>query len=190
MAQHYYFCQTATHQGLLEPDAGTTRQSGSEGGSAGQPAGPTRQEETANDQLKTHLHGPGQVLRSRLPKLVYQEIWAWLLVHHALSALISRAADAADLDPDRISFTRVLRITRRTATGTAGFPPEDWNNALPHVLADITHKINPGRRDRSCPRTIKRARHNSYRVKRPNDRNTRHHRPPTINIRGITPTAA
>ncbi|MGH3781411.1 MAG: IS4 family transposase [Pseudonocardiaceae bacterium] len=81
------------------------------------------EEETANDQLKTHLRGPGKVLRSRLPQLVYQEIWAWLLVHHALSALISRAADAADLDPDRISFTRVLRITRRTATGTAGFSP-------------------------------------------------------------------
>jgi len=34
-------------------------------------------------------------------------------------------AEAADLDPDRVSFTRVLRITRRTATGTAGFslPP-------------------------------------------------------------------
>jgi hypothetical protein len=81
------------------------------------------EEETGNDQLKTHLRGPGKVLRSRLPELVYQEIWAWLLVHHALSALISRAADAADLDPDRISFTRVLRIARRTATGTAGFPP-------------------------------------------------------------------
>jgi hypothetical protein len=34
VAQHY-FCRPATHQGLLEPDAGTTRQSGSEGGSAG-----------------------------------------------------------------------------------------------------------------------------------------------------------
>jgi hypothetical protein len=81
------------------------------------------EEETGNDQLKTHLRGPGKILRSRLPELVHQEIWAWLLVHHALSALIARAADAADLDPDRISFTRVLRITRRTATGTAGFPP-------------------------------------------------------------------
>ncbi len=81
------------------------------------------EEETGNDQLKTHLRGPGKVLRSRLPELVHQEIWAWLLVHHALSALITRAAEAADLDPDRISFTRVLRITRRTATGTAGFSP-------------------------------------------------------------------
>jgi hypothetical protein len=81
------------------------------------------EQETANDQLKTHLRGPGKILRSRLPELVYQEIWAWLLVHHALSALISRAADAADLDPDRISFTRVLHIARRTATGTAGLSP-------------------------------------------------------------------
>jgi hypothetical protein len=81
------------------------------------------EEEIGNDQLKTHLRDPGKVLRSRLPELVHQEIWAWLLVHHALSALITRAADAADLDPDRISFTRVLRIARRTATGTAGFPP-------------------------------------------------------------------
>jgi len=81
------------------------------------------EEETGNDQLKTHLRGPGRVLRSRLPELVHQEIWAWLLVHHALAALIARAAEAADLDPDRVSFTRVLRIARRTATGTAGFPP-------------------------------------------------------------------
>lgn len=81
------------------------------------------EEETGNDQLKTHLRGPGRVLRSRLPDLVHQEIWAWLLVHHAIAVLITRAADAADLDPDRISFTRTLRLVRRTATGTAAFPP-------------------------------------------------------------------
>ena len=81
------------------------------------------EEETANDQLKTHLRGPGRILHSRLPDLVHQEIWAWLLVHHATSALTTRAAQAADLDPDRISFTRVLRLVRRTATGTAAFSP-------------------------------------------------------------------
>ena len=81
------------------------------------------EEETANDQLKTHLRGPGRILRSRLPDLVYQEIWAYLIVHYAISVLIARAAEAADLDPDRISYTRILRIVRRTATGTADFPP-------------------------------------------------------------------
>src|SRR3954468_3397576 len=57
------------------------------------------EQETANDQLKTHLRGPGRVLRSRLPDLAYQEIWAYLIIHHAISALTARASAAADLDP-------------------------------------------------------------------------------------------
>jgi len=156
----------------------------------GNAPGPTRQEETANDQLKTHLRGPGRILHSRLPDLVHQEIWAWLLVHHATSALTTRAAQAADLDPDRISFTRVLRLVRRTATGTAAFPPQDWDHALPHIHAEITRKTNPKRRDRSYPRVVKRARHNNYRVKKPGDTATRHPGPATINIRTIQPRAA
>jgi hypothetical protein len=81
------------------------------------------EEETGNDQLKTHLRGPGRVLRSRLPDLVHQEIWSYLIVHHAISALTAKASAAADLDPDRISFTKTLRLIRRTATGTADIPP-------------------------------------------------------------------
>jgi len=81
------------------------------------------EEETSNDQLKTHLRGPGRVLRSRLADLAHQEIWAWLTVHDALAVLIAHAAEAADLDPDRISCTRALRIARRTAVGTADIPP-------------------------------------------------------------------
>jgi hypothetical protein len=81
------------------------------------------EQETGHDQLKTHLRGPGRVLRSRLPDLVHQEIWTWLIVHYAIAVLITRAAEAADLDPDRISFTRVLRLIRRTAIGTAGISP-------------------------------------------------------------------
>jgi hypothetical protein len=48
---------------------------------------------------------------------------AWLLVHYAMSVLITRAAEAADIDPDRISFTRTLRLVRRSATGSAAVPP-------------------------------------------------------------------
>ncbi len=81
------------------------------------------EEETANDQLKTHLRGPGRVLRSQLPDLVHQEIWAYLIVHHAISALTAAASAAADLDPDRVSFAKALRMIRRTATGTADIPP-------------------------------------------------------------------
>ncbi|GAA4264366.1 hypothetical protein GCM10022255_117340 [Dactylosporangium darangshiense] len=89
------------------------------------------EQETSHDQLKTHLRGPGQVLRSRLPDLVHQEIWAYLITHHAISALIAQASTAADLDPDRISFTQTLRLIRRTATGTAAIPPSGLDRKTP-----------------------------------------------------------
>jgi hypothetical protein len=54
----------------------------------------------------------------------------------------------------------------------------------------ITRKINPRRRHRSYPRVVKRARHNSYRVKRPSDTGTRHTGPAIINIRTLTSRAA
>jgi Insertion element 4 transposase N-terminal/Transposase DDE domain len=77
--------------------------------------------ETGNAQLKTFLRGPGKVLRSQSPAMVVQEIWGYLLTHYAISALICTAATAAGVDPDRVKFTRTLRIIRRAA-GPA-FPP-------------------------------------------------------------------
>lgn len=70
-----------------------------------------------------------------------------------------------------------------------GFPPEAWDEALPAVLAEITRKPNPARRDRTCPRAVKRTRHNSYRVKKPGEHAIRHPGPPTT-IRTIQPRAA
>jgi len=78
--------------------------------------------ETGNDQIKTHLRGPGKVLRSKSPDMVRQEIYGYLLAHYAISALICRAATEADIDPDRVKFTRTVRIVRR-AVGPAAFPP-------------------------------------------------------------------
>jgi hypothetical protein len=78
--------------------------------------------ETGNGQLKTQLRGPGRVLRSRSPDMVRQEIYGYLLAHHAISALICQAATEADIDPDRVSFTRAVRIIRR-AISPAIFPP-------------------------------------------------------------------
>jgi hypothetical protein len=79
--------------------------------------------ETGNDQLKTHLRGPGRVLRSKSPDMVRQEIYGYLLTHHALSALICQAATQADIDPDRVKFTRTVRIARRRVTDSAALSP-------------------------------------------------------------------
>jgi hypothetical protein len=79
--------------------------------------------ETGNDQLKTHLRGPGRVLRSKSPDMVVQEIYGYLLTHYAISALICRAATEADIDPDRVKFLRTVRIVRRRVDDPAAFSP-------------------------------------------------------------------
>jgi hypothetical protein len=79
--------------------------------------------ETGNDQVKTHLRGPGRVLRSHSPDMVRQDIYGYLLTHSAISALICRAATEADIDPDRIKFLRTVRVIRRRIDDPAAFSP-------------------------------------------------------------------
>jgi hypothetical protein len=56
-------------------------------------------------------------------------------------------------------------------------------------MTAITRKknLNPRRRNRTYPRVFKRARHNSYRVKRPDDHGTRHAGPPAIRLVNLRP---
>ncbi|MGR8008532.1 IS4 family transposase [Streptomyces hypolithicus] len=79
--------------------------------------------ETTLDELKTHQRGPAQVLRSRSPDGVEQEVWGHLLVHHAIRQLMHTAAEGIDTDTDRLSFTRTLRLAPRQVTAQAAFSP-------------------------------------------------------------------
>lgn len=82
--------------------------------------------ESAFDELKTHLRGARRVLRSKTPDLVKQEVWGFLLAHFALRALMHEAALGAlprARDPDAMSFTHALQVTRRTRPHVAAIPP-------------------------------------------------------------------
>ncbi len=79
--------------------------------------------ETAFDELKTHQRGPRQVLRSKSPELVTQEIWGHLCCHYAIRTLMFEAAEHAGHDPDRVSFVAALRISRRSIAQQGAFPP-------------------------------------------------------------------
>lgn len=76
-------------------------------------------------EIETQLLEPGHGLRSKTPELVRQEFWALLLAHYAIRALMTEAADTADIDPDRLSFIRTLNIVRRQVTNQAGFSPRN-----------------------------------------------------------------
>lgn len=79
--------------------------------------------ETTLDELKTHQRGAKVVLRSKSPDGVQQEVWGFLLVHWAIRDLMHTAALDGDVDPDRVSFVRTLRLARRTVTEQAAFSP-------------------------------------------------------------------
>ena len=79
--------------------------------------------ESTFDELKTHQRGRKVVLRSKSPELVRQEIWGHLCCHFAIRSLMTDAARHAGHDPDRVSFTAALRITRRTIAHAGEFPP-------------------------------------------------------------------
>jgi Insertion element 4 transposase N-terminal/Transposase DDE domain len=79
--------------------------------------------ETTFREKKTYLRRSGRVLRSKSPEMARQEIWAMLLTHYAIRKLMCRAADEAGHDPDRLSFTRSLRVIRRQVTDQADFSP-------------------------------------------------------------------
>jgi hypothetical protein len=145
--------------------------------------------ESGLDEIKTHLRSAGGILRSQSLDLVEQDMWGILLAHYAIRELMCRAADEAERDPDRISFIRTVRLVRRQIDDPAAFSPDHLTTITAGVFAEILQRLNPLRRDRTCPRAVKRARHNSYRVKRPGDVSTTHASPPTIKLEGL-PTAA
>lgn len=81
--------------------------------------------ELAFDEIETHQRGAQVILRSKAPPMVLQELYGLLITHYGIRQLMTEAADQAEVDPDRLSFTRSLNIVRRQVTSQAGFSPSD-----------------------------------------------------------------
>jgi hypothetical protein len=147
--------------------------------------------ETGYGELKTRLRGAGFILRSRGPELACQEMWAFLAVCQALSGLEYQAAAQAGIDPDRLSFTVTIRITRDHArTQQATLTPRGLARARQHAITDMLADLLPPRRDRHYDREKKRPRNNNYPTRKDD-----HPRPPAnityrIHITASTPQPA
>lgn len=77
------------------------------------------------DEIETHQIATYRVLRSKKPELVEQEIWGLLITHYAIRHLMHQAAEDIDIDEDRLSFIRSLRVVRRNIANTANFSPSE-----------------------------------------------------------------
>lgn len=119
--------------------------------------------ETALDELKTHQRGARVVLRSKTEDGVRQEAWGMLCVHYAIRALMCRAAEEGEVDPDRVSFTRSIRAARRSVRRAAD--PSVGTASL-SVVSEILHELLPHRRLRANPRAVRRKM-SKFPLKRP-----------------------
>lgn len=111
--------------------------------------------ETAFDELKTHLRGAQRVLRSKTPELVRQEAWGFLLAHFAIRALMHEAALGAlprARDPDTLSFSHALHVTRRTLPHLAAIPPSGPRASPPGAPDDPPRSARGGRELQPRPR--------------------------------------
>lgn len=125
--------------------------------------------ETAFDELKTHQRGARTVLRSKSPELIYQEIWGHLCTHYAIRTLMAETATHADHDPDRVSFTAALQISRRSIPQQAASPAHKAADTMlrlwQHAIAELSRRFLPQRRPRANPRVVKRK-YTRFHVKR------------------------
>lgn len=79
--------------------------------------------EGAFDEIKSHISETRRSARSKKPELVRQELWGLLILHWALRELMYEAALVHKRDPDRISFTRTVRLVKILFTKDGAFPP-------------------------------------------------------------------
>ena len=118
--------------------------------------------EGTNDELETHQIGhfptdtPLPVLRSRKPVGVFQELYSLLLAHYALRALMHEAALESGVSPDRVSFTRAVRVLADATVEFQLAAPDLRAGLYRLLLKDLTRELLPPRRLRSNPRVVKR----------------------------------
>jgi hypothetical protein len=108
-------------------------------------------------QVKTFQRGPQEILRSADPELVRQEIWAHLAVHHCLTRIIMRLAGQERIDPDRISFIKVLKHVRRSVIRQCAQTSVQIKQLMVTMAAKVCRKLDNGvRRLREADRFLKR----------------------------------
>lgn len=125
--------------------------------------------ETSFGEIKTHQRLCERVLRSQTPEGVLQELYAILLAHDGVRALMHEAAQQADLDPDRLSFTAALQLVRAAVMEFALVDPLQHEALRQRLLRDLRRHLLPPRRFRIHARVVK-FRYVKFRRKRPSNK--------------------
>ena len=90
-------------------------------------------------------------MRSADPELVGQEVWAHLAVHYCLTRMIMRLAAGERIDPDRISFVKVLKHVRRSVIRQSAQTSVQIKQVMATLAAKVRRKLDNGIRRRGKP---------------------------------------
>jgi hypothetical protein len=112
--------------------------------------------ETAYLELKSTILG-GSVLRARTPQGVDQEIYALLTAYQALRLAMADATASAGVPADRAGLSIALNTARDQVIHAAGIIADTVIDLVGQIGRAVLADLLPQRRDRSCPRIVKRA---------------------------------
>ena len=110
-------------------------------------------------EQKQYMLGNRLTLRSKLPHMVRQELWGILLTYNLVRYQMVKMSQhlQGDYYPSELSFNGMLAQIFRLLIG---LPYTRSPGAVPRQLKNIYEMaealILPGRRERSCPRVVKR----------------------------------
>jgi len=128
--------------------------------------------EIGYDEIKTHLLGRQEAIRSKTPEGVRQELWGIALAYNLVRVEMERVAVEADVPPTRISFVASLAMIREEFFSLGS--PRMTPGAIPASLARLRQRLKrlvlpPRRPERAYPRAVK-IKMSSYPRKRPTPR--------------------
>ncbi len=122
--------------------------------------------EVVLDEIKTHERAGRKVLRSKTPEGVRQELYGIYLAHYAVRVLLAQAAVAAELDPDRLSFSEGLfELTEMISLALTLEPEEATEPLLERLRHKMAQHVLPARRLRINRREVKQI-YNKYKPKK------------------------
>jgi hypothetical protein len=124
--------------------------------------------ELTMDEIAVHQR-PILPLRSKLPVGVIQELYALLIAHYLVRAVMMQAAETMALPPTRMSFLESLRLIREALPDFQRTAPTDHGIMYQALLEDIAAVALPPRANRINPRVVKQKMSN-FPVKRPEHR--------------------
>lgn len=125
--------------------------------------------ELGYDEIKTHMLAREETIRSKTPQGVHQELWGIAIGYNLVRLEMERAANEANVEPNRISFVHALAMIR-LEWYWASVPRAAVGN-IPRRLIALRRNLKrlvlpPRRENRTFPRAVK-IKMSNYPRKRP-----------------------